>query len=169
MSHPSPSYYEEIPANEAVREASESVKKASAGGVDLLPFRELGGRRFEILAYLMLLNPPAADGLIVRLVKASSDKGRDVITHLNGKLRSVIQCKALDEPFTRPALVRELVKLAVFDYLKVFSQRPESSMRCGPREVSPSPPSNSQKNGRICGKNRERYVKYMCYERRLAL
>jgi hypothetical protein len=120
MSSSSPSYYQQIPSNEALREANESVKKAEVSAVDILPFQALGGRRFEILTYLMLLDPPPPLGVTVSLVKASGDKGRDVVTHLHGRLRSVIQCKALDEPLTRPALIRELIKLAVFDSQEHF-------------------------------------------------
>jgi hypothetical protein len=115
MSLPFPSYYEEISADQAFREVSCAPKKPGVASVDLLPFQELGGRRFEILAYSMLLEPPPADGAIVTLVKASGDMGRDVVVHREGVLRSVVQCKALEEPFGRPALVRELMKLAVYD------------------------------------------------------
>ena len=65
----SPSYYEEVPANEALREASESAAKAEAGAVDILPFQALGGRRFEILIYLMLLmllDPPPPVGVLAQ-------------------------------------------------------------------------------------------------------
>ena len=116
----SPSYYEEVPANEALREASEPAAKAGAEAVDILPFQALGGRRFEILTYLMLLNPSPPVGVTVSLVKASGDQGRDVITHANGALKSVIQCKALETSLSRPALVRELMKLAVYDSKQKF-------------------------------------------------
>ncbi|MGA9352971.1 MAG: hypothetical protein WBV46_04725, partial [Terriglobales bacterium] len=94
-----------------------------AGAVDILPFQALGGRRFEILTYLMLLDPPPPVGVTVSLVKASGDQGRDVITHANGKLKSVIQCKALESPLSRPALIRELMKLAVYDSKQSFIPR----------------------------------------------
>jgi hypothetical protein len=119
----SPSYYEEVPANEALREASEPAAKGEADAVDILPFQALGGRRFEILTYLMLLDPLPPVGVTVSLVKASGDQGRDVITHANGKLKSVIQCKALESPLSRPALVRELMKLAVYDSKQSFIPR----------------------------------------------
>jgi len=120
MNGSSPSYYEEVSANEALREANEPATKAEAGAVDILPFQALGGRRFEILTYLMLLEPPPPVGVTVSLVKTSGDQGRDVVTHANGKLKSVIQCKALETPLSRPALVRELMKLAVYDSKQSF-------------------------------------------------
>lgn len=71
----------------------------------------------------MLLDPPPPVGVTVSLVKASGDQGRDVITHANGKLKSVIQCKALESPLSRPALIRELMKLAVYDSKQSFIPR----------------------------------------------
>jgi hypothetical protein len=72
----SPSYYEEVPANEALREVSESAAKAEAGAVDILPFQALGGRRFEILTYLMLLDPPPPVGV---LAQCRITTGADVV------------------------------------------------------------------------------------------
>jgi hypothetical protein len=115
-----PSFYEEIPAPELTAEANQDASLPKAYSADLLPFHLLGGRRFEILAYLYFRDAPPEENAAVTLVKSSGDKGRDVLIHSNGSLRTVIQCKALEGALSRPALVRELVKLALFNRLEHF-------------------------------------------------
>jgi hypothetical protein len=61
---------------------------------DELPFSVLGGRRFEILGYLLEIDD--ADEIeTVTLVRASGDKSRDILVHQNGTLARIIQCKNL--------------------------------------------------------------------------
>ena len=115
-----PSYYSTLPERAALREANESTTRPRDHSVDCLPFSALGGRRFEILSYLLAVSLNPEPDLAVTLVKASGDQGRDVLVHRQGVLQTVIQCKNLEAPFTRPALIRELVKFALHDRLEHF-------------------------------------------------
>src|SRR5438874_6010471 len=115
-----PSFYQQISAPELTAEANQATSLPKANNADLLPFHLLGGRRFEILTYLYFLDAPPEENAAITLVKSSGDKGRDVLIHCNGSLRKIIQCKALEDPRSRPALVRELVKLALFNRLENF-------------------------------------------------
>lgn len=93
-------------------------------GTDELPFNALGGRRFEILGYLLELED--ADEEIVTLVQAASDKGRDLLVHHHGFLARVIQCKNLLKKLGKLDLLVELVKLLLFNEVETFL--PQSSL-----------------------------------------
>jgi hypothetical protein len=85
-------------------------------GTDLLPFSQISGARFELLAYQLLraeIPPPAG----VTLLQVSGDKGRDVLVYSRGLLVAIVQCKNLQERLTAPAVVWELLKLALHAYL----------------------------------------------------
>jgi hypothetical protein len=120
-----PSCYVQIPAGELTAEANQTATLPKPYNADLLPFHLLGGRRFEILTYLYFLDEPPEQNAAVTLVKSSGDMGRDVLIHCDGSLRTVIQCKALEDALSRPALVRELVKLALFNRLEHFLPQTE--------------------------------------------
>jgi tetratricopeptide (TPR) repeat protein len=94
-------------------------------GTDELPFNSLGGRRFEILGYLLELED-ADEEVIVTLVQAAGDKGRDLLVHRNGVLARIIQCKNLIKKLGRPDLLVELVKLLLFNEVETFL--PESAL-----------------------------------------
>jgi len=110
-----PSFYEPVSAGEINTEMRGTTALPVARNADLLPFQALGGRRFEILTYLYFLRTRQEHNTAVTLVKSSGDKGRDVLIHCGGVLRTIVQCKSLEASLTRPALIRELVKLALFD------------------------------------------------------
>jgi hypothetical protein len=83
---------------------------------DTLPFVQLGGQRFEILAFL-LRKACATSEELVTLVKSSGDRGRDVLVHRSGELIEVIQCKNQTQRMSRPDVLREFIKLALHSYL----------------------------------------------------
>jgi len=86
---------------------------------DQLPFDQLGGRGFEILTFL-LKQAEEPKGAVLTLVKASGDAGRDVLVHVDGRLRVVIQCKNLESRFPQPSLLEELVKFVLHDYTERY-------------------------------------------------
>jgi hypothetical protein len=112
------SYY--APEQEEVIESELNLPalKPPAYSADELPFTQFGGRRFEILTYL--IKQEEADGDVVTLVKSSNDKGRDVLVHCGGKLHVVIQCKNLSHRFGPPDLWDELLKLVMHDAREGF-------------------------------------------------
>ena len=57
---------------------------------------------------------------MLTLVKASRDAGRDVLVHVNGRLRVVIQCKNLENRFPQSSLLEELVKFVLYDYTERY-------------------------------------------------
>jgi DNA-binding PadR family transcriptional regulator/tetratricopeptide (TPR) repeat protein len=113
-----PAFYEPVDPNEVERELGEVSSKVPDHSADELPFVHLGGRRFEILTYL--LKRDELPDAIVTLVKSSGDRGRDVLVHSGGVLKAVIQCKNLDHKFSLPELCEELVKVVLHDYRERF-------------------------------------------------
>lgn len=79
-------------------EANQAVTRPKDHNPDLLPFQSLGGRRFEVLSYLYLLDDAPEDNSVVTLVKASGDKGRDVVVHSNGQLSKIVHREAEGQP-----------------------------------------------------------------------
>jgi len=96
-----------------------NAKPSLDHGTDELPFNSLGGRRFEILGYLLELEN-ADEEIVVTLVQAAGDKGRDLLVHLNGVLTRIVQCKNLLKKVGRPDLLVELVKLLLFNEVETF-------------------------------------------------
>ena len=101
-------------------EALNEVPKPIDQNEDILPFVSLGGRRFEILSYLLTISEEPLEESDVTLVKSSGDSGRDVVVSQQGCLRRVIQCKALDKSLSKPALLREIVKLTAHNLITQF-------------------------------------------------
>lgn len=114
---PIPSFYQAEEIKDLNDELSRSAKVADFNA-DQLPFNQLGGRRFELLTYL--LKQEEAPESVITLVKASGDRGRDVLVHATGALRVVVQCKNLAYKFSLPKLLEELLKLALHDYRERF-------------------------------------------------
>ena len=115
---PVPSYYDDEKKEALDKEINQDSARADDHNADQLPFSQLGGRRFEILTYLLKRKEfPRA---VVTLVKSSGDRGRDILVHEEGVLQSVVQCKNLDHKFARPDLLKELVKFALHDHLEHF-------------------------------------------------
>jgi DNA-binding PadR family transcriptional regulator/tetratricopeptide (TPR) repeat protein len=113
-----PSYYAPEQGEVIRSEMDMPALKPPTYNTDELPFGQFGGRRFEILIYL--IKQEEADGGVVTLVKSSNDKGRDVLIHRDGRLRVVIQCKNLSHRFGSPDLWDELVKLVLHDVREGF-------------------------------------------------
>ncbi len=107
-----------------VDEASEVAARPPAFGQDRLPFSQLGPERFEILTYLLMRDEEASKerASTVLLVGGSSDKGRDVLVFRAGALKKIVQCKNLSSKISRPAVVRELVKVMLHHSLAGFLQ-----------------------------------------------
>ena len=114
---PMPSFYEAEKSEDLNDEIGRGVKIADLNA-DQLPFNQLGGRRFELLTYL--LKQEEAPESVITLVKASGDRGRDVLVHTGGVLRVVVQCKNLAYKVCLPKLLEELLKFALHDYRERF-------------------------------------------------
>ena len=101
-----PSIYQQVDTLVGEDEPSNSTPSIDHN-TDELPFSSLGGRRFEILAYLLELDG-ADEVYTVTLVQASGDKGRDLLVHKDGVLIRVIQCKNLLKKVGRSDFFRNL-------------------------------------------------------------
>jgi len=113
-----PSFYQQI--DELVGEDEPSNSPQSIDhNTDELPFSALGGRRFEVLGYLLEIDG-ADETHTVTLIQASGDKGRDLLVHKDGTLIRVIQCKNLLKKVGRPDILQELVKLLLFNEVESF-------------------------------------------------
>jgi acetolactate synthase small subunit len=112
MSPKLPYFYTSILAAEVDAELEQNVTLPSYSSVDKLGFDQIGGRRFEILSYLVLLKENT-EGSHLTLVKASGDQGLDVTEHTHGQLSKVVQCKNQKDHVSGPLLARELMKLAL--------------------------------------------------------
>jgi len=111
---PMPSFYEAEKADDLNDDIDRSGTKITDLNADQLPFNQLGGRRFELMTYL--LKQEESPESVVTLVKASGDRGRDVLVHAGGVLRVVVQCKNLGYKFSLPKLLEELLKFVLHDY-----------------------------------------------------
>ena len=113
-----PSFYRLI--DELVGEDEPSNSTPSIDhNTDELPFSALGGRRFEILGYLLEIDD-ADEVETVTLVQSSADKGRDILVHKNGTLARIIQCKNLLKKVGKSDLLQELAKLLLNDETESF-------------------------------------------------
>lgn len=107
------SVYVPVPEEEIQSELASEATRPPDVGADILPFHHLGGPRFEILSYLLRAAECSATGTSVTLMKASGDRGRDVLIYNNGELLEIVQCKNLSGPMTAPYIVREVLKIAL--------------------------------------------------------
>ena len=123
---PLPSFYLVESDDDVLDEIEQStMDKPTPFSKEQLPFVQLGARRFEILTYLMKQGEEPK-GAVITLVKASRDAGRDVLVHVGGLLRVVVQCKNLENRFPQPSLLEELVKFVLYDYTERYI--PESGI-----------------------------------------
>jgi DNA-binding PadR family transcriptional regulator/tetratricopeptide (TPR) repeat protein len=117
---PIPSFYMAESDEDVFSEMEQrSADKPTPFNKDQLPFLQLGGRGFEILSFL-LKQADEPKGSVLTLVKTSRDAGRDVLVHVDGRLRVVIQCKNLENRFPLPSLLEELVKFVLYDYTERY-------------------------------------------------
>jgi tetratricopeptide (TPR) repeat protein len=115
-----PNLYEIVTADEIASEYAARTDRPSDTNGETLPFTQLGGPRFELLAYHLLSGDPINPQAKVVLVKASGDQGRDVLVYVNGILSTIVQCKNQASPVTKPQLLRELLKLILHDMKTPF-------------------------------------------------
>jgi tetratricopeptide (TPR) repeat protein len=121
-----PAFYETVTTREIEAENMPEQERLPDTDGDTLPFTQLGGPRFEILAYYLLSGDPLNPQAKVILVKSSGDQGRDLLVFVEGDLQTIVQCKNLSSPVTKPQLLRELVKLALHNIRTPFL--PEKSV-----------------------------------------
>jgi tetratricopeptide (TPR) repeat protein len=115
-----PAFYDAVTSDEiAASDLTESERPLDTNG-DTLSFTQLGGFRFEILAYHLLSGDPLNPKTKVVLVKSSGDQGRDVLVYTGGSLQTIVQCKNLSTALTKPQILRELVKLVLNDIKTPF-------------------------------------------------
>jgi hypothetical protein len=105
--------YVAVTDEEIEGEIETKASKPQDVGADALPFNHLGGPRFEILSYLLRKAEESTTSVSVTLMKASGDRGRDLLVHSDGELIEIIQCKNLNAPMTAPDVVREILKIAL--------------------------------------------------------
>ena len=86
--------------------------------ITAIPYNSLPDRNFEILVYrLFEKNIPDVykdSDVAVHLMEGVGDQGRDVSFVLKGKIDGVVQCKNWKSKFTKPALIKEIIKTALF-------------------------------------------------------
>lgn len=117
---PIPSFYTAESDEDVFSEMEQRpADKPTPFNKDQLPFLQLGGRGFEILTFL-LKQAEEPKGTVLTLVKATRDAGRDVLVHVDGRLRVVIQCKNLENRFPQTSLLEELVKFVLYDYAERY-------------------------------------------------
>jgi tetratricopeptide (TPR) repeat protein/DNA-binding XRE family transcriptional regulator len=115
-----PAFYETVTDSEIAAEDIAATERLPDTDGETLPFVQLGGARFEILAYHLLSGDPLNPQSKVVLVKSSGDQGRDILVYADGSLRTIVQCKNLSSAVTKPQLLRELVKLVLHDIKTPF-------------------------------------------------
>lgn len=86
--------------------------------ITAIPYNSLPDRNFEILVYRLFEKnvPNIYKGFDVtaHLMEGVGDQGRDVSFVLNGNIDGVVQCKNWKSKFTKPALIKEIIKTALF-------------------------------------------------------
>jgi len=86
--------------------------------ISQIPYNSLGGRNFEILVYRLFENniPDVYKDkeLKIYLMEGVGDQGRDISFVLNGHVDGVVQCKNWKEKFSKPLLIKEIIKTSLF-------------------------------------------------------
>lgn len=90
-------------------------------GITVLPFSELGDREFELLTYLLLKKEIQAGEHFqftdISLMQAVGERGRDCVLYSSQSVAGVVQCKKYTGRFSRPLLLKELIKFLLFAQL----------------------------------------------------
>jgi len=114
-----------VPAHQTVSYAQVEIESKCGykpltieSGITVLPFSELGDREFELLNYLLLkkeidsgVHPQFTN---ISLMQAVSERGRDCVLYSSQSVAGVVQCKKHTGRFTRPLLLKELIKFLLF-------------------------------------------------------
>jgi len=106
-----PDYELSAPPSESLAEAD---RIQDHGGHEL-SFSHLSDRTFEVLAWRLKREAFGPDR--VRLMQGTGERGRDVVVYNNDRVETVVQCKLLRARMSKPEVVRELLKLALYDSL----------------------------------------------------
>lgn len=87
-------------------------------GITILPLSALGDREFELLAFLLLKAEIAAGRhpkfSAIALMQGVSERGRDCVLYKDGIVAGLVQCKKYAGRLTRPQVLKEIVKFALF-------------------------------------------------------
>lgn len=94
-------------------DAIESAARVPDPGGHELPFGHIDGRAFEVLAWRLKRDAVGPDR--VRLMQGTGERGRDVVVYDGGRVETIVQCKRLGSRMNKPAVVRELMKVALHD------------------------------------------------------
>ncbi|EPG1669415.1 hypothetical protein JH838_002375, partial [Acinetobacter baumannii] len=86
-----------------------------------LPFNQLGDREFEILVY-SLLNEEIKQKkhpyfTKIALMQGVGERGRDCVLYDNQGVCGLIQCKKYSGRLTKPQILKELIKFALYSIL----------------------------------------------------
>ncbi|MBK8399251.1 MAG: restriction endonuclease [Leptospiraceae bacterium] len=81
------------------------------------PLNDLSDRQFETLVY-NIFKKDIADKLYTNfdtltLLTGNSDRGRDIVLYRDNKVSGIIQCKKYQKRFTKPELIREIIKFVL--------------------------------------------------------
>lgn len=86
--------------------------------ISQIPYNALGGRNFEILVFRLFEKevPKVYEDSEVKvcLMEGVGDQGRDVSFVINGHVDGVVQCKNWKEKFSKPLLIKEIIKTSLF-------------------------------------------------------
>lgn len=86
--------------------------------ISQIPYNALGGRNFEILVFRLFERevPKVYEDSEVKvcLMEGVGDQGRDVSFVINGHVDGVVQCKNWKEKFSKPLLIKEIIKTSLF-------------------------------------------------------
>jgi len=87
-------------------------------GITSFPFSDLSDREFELLSYLLMKEKIEAksfkDFTDIALMQGVAERGRDCTLYKNGTISGLIQCKKYQARVTKPQLLKELIKFALF-------------------------------------------------------
>ena len=132
-----PAYFQTFTSCEPGELSLPATDRPTQRNPDILPFDALSGRRFEILCYR--LKKAQHPHTIVHLMQGTGDTGRDVVVFKDGRVAEVVQCKNQRERLTKPQLLTELGKLALYHYLEPRMLGPVSyEMWCPPGLSGPA-------------------------------
>jgi tetratricopeptide (TPR) repeat protein len=99
-------------------DAEAAIARVLDSGGSSLSFGHLDDRRFETLVYRIKCSEQASLNGRVTLMPGIGERGRDIVVYSSeGELRTIVQCKLLQDRITAPAVLRELLKLSIHSFL----------------------------------------------------
>ena len=115
-----PEGMESVNPDELNKELEDLHIKPNDHDNEILPFQKLSGIQFELLVFLLLDQSDIISHDKTFLIKASGDKGRDVVCYKDGYINRIVQCKNYTNNISQPQILRELVKVALHNYLTPY-------------------------------------------------